>query len=159
MHQVSFAPDGKQVLVIDRDGNRHEALILPGQSTELVKMLTTKGITFAVQSNAPQSEVSGLLSVLPSILLPVAIIGGLFFLQRRNQEGGGGGMGGMGGPGGPMGMGKSKSKIQMEVPPALCPSNTAATLVSSPRIASPRLLSDSPSHPRVLAARDGRHLR
>ena len=116
MHQVSFAPDGKQVLVIDRDGNRHEALILPGQSTELVKMLTTKGITFAVQSNAPQSEVSGLLSVLPSILLPVAIIGGLFFLQRRNQEGGGGGMGGMGGPGGPMGMGKSKSKIQMEVP-------------------------------------------
>ena len=36
VEKVSFSPDGKQVLVIDRDGNRHEALILNGESTEPV---------------------------------------------------------------------------------------------------------------------------
>merc|ERR1719174_750540 len=106
VEKVSFSPDGKQVLVIDRDGNRHEALILNGESTELVKKLTQKGITFAVQAPQEAGAAQGLLGVLPSLLLPIGIIGGLFFLQRRNQEGGGGGMGGMGGGGGPMGMGK-----------------------------------------------------
>ena len=114
VEKVSFSPDGKQVLVIDRDGNRHEALILNGESTELVKKLTQKGITFAVQAPQEASAAQGLLGVLPSLLLPIGIIGGLFFLQRRNQEGGGGMGGPMGGMGGPMGMGKSKSKIQME---------------------------------------------
>ena len=64
VEKVSFSPDGKQVLVIDRDGNRHEALILNGESTELVKMLTKKGITFAVQAPQEQGVAQGLLGVL-----------------------------------------------------------------------------------------------
>merc|ERR1719327_147231 len=43
-------------------------------------------------------------------IIPLVILGGLFFLGRRAQEGGGMGMG----MGGPMDFGKSKSKIQME---------------------------------------------
>merc|ERR1719324_2291546 len=61
VEKVSFAPDGKQVLIIDRDGNRHEALILPGESTELIKVLTKKGVTFAVQAPAEQGAAQGLL--------------------------------------------------------------------------------------------------
>ena len=40
VEKVSFSPDGKQVLSIDKDGNRHESLILPEQSAELIKSLT-----------------------------------------------------------------------------------------------------------------------
>merc|ERR1719183_2843931 len=114
IEKVSFSADGKQILCIDKDGNRHEALILPGQSAELIKLLTKKDIVFAVQEKATQGG-NDLLRVLPTLAFPLLIIGGLFFLQQRNQQnGGGGGMGGMGGPGGPMGIGKSRSKIQME---------------------------------------------
>merc|ERR1719310_1245718 len=38
IEKVSFSADGKQILCIDKDGNRHEALILPGQSAELIKL-------------------------------------------------------------------------------------------------------------------------
>merc|ERR1719420_2570142 len=58
----------EQDLVDDRDGNRHEALILNGESTELVKKLTKKGITFAVQAPQDQGVAQGLLGVLPSLL-------------------------------------------------------------------------------------------
>uniref|UniRef100_A0A7S2ND14 AAA+ ATPase domain-containing protein n=1 Tax=Haptolina brevifila TaxID=156173 RepID=A0A7S2ND14_9EUKA len=112
IEKVSFSADGKQALAIDKDGNRHEALILPGESAELIKSLTKKNIVFAVQPPATAGAAQGLLGVLPALAFPLLIIGGLFFLQQRNG-GAGGGMGGMGG-GGPMGMGKSKSKVQME---------------------------------------------
>merc|ERR1719484_374607 len=114
IEKVSFSADGKQILCIDKDGNRHEALILPGQSAEVIKLLSKKNIVFAVQ-NKEAAGGNDLLRVLPTLAFPLLIIGGLFFLQQRNQQNGGGGMGGMGGgPGGVMGMGKSQSKIQME---------------------------------------------
>jgi len=113
IEKVSFSADGKQALAIDKDGNRHEALILPGESAELIKQLTKKNVVFAVQPPQERGAAAGLLGVLPALAFPLLIIGGLFFLQQRNG-GGGGPMGGMGGPGGPMGIGKSKSKIQME---------------------------------------------
>jgi len=112
IEKVSFSADGKQALAIDKDGNRHEALILPGESAELIKQLTKKNVVFAVQPPQERGAAAGLLGVLPALAFPLLIIGGLFFLQQRN--GGGGMPGGMGGGGGPMGMGKSKSKIQME---------------------------------------------
>merc|ERR1719440_2141178 len=112
IEKVSFSADGKQALAIDKDGNRHEALILPGESAELIKQLTKKNVVFAVQPPQERGAAAGLLGVLPALAFPLLIIGGLFFLQQRN--GGGGMPGGMGGPGGPMGIGKSKSKIQME---------------------------------------------
>jgi len=113
IEKVSFSADGKQILCIDKDGNRHEALILPGQSAELIKLLSKKDIVFNVQEKASQGG-NELLRVLPTLAFPLLIIGGLFFLQQRNQQGGGGGGGPMGGMGGPMGIGKARSKIQME---------------------------------------------
>merc|ERR1719408_757659 len=113
IEKVSFSADGKQALAIDKDGNRHEALILPGESAELIKQLTKKNVVFAVQPPNERGAGGGLLSVLPAIAFPLLIIGGLFFLQQRNQNGGGGGLGG-GNPMNPMNIGKSKSKIQME---------------------------------------------
>merc|ERR1719484_310192 len=117
IEKVSFSADGKQILCIDKDGNRHEALILPGQSAELIKLLSKKDIVFNVQEKA-QGGGNDLLRVLPTLAFPLLIIGGLYFLQQRNNGangGGGGGMGGgMGGMGGPMGIGKSRGKIQME---------------------------------------------
>mmetsp|Transcript_50517 Transcript_50517/g.109527 ORF Transcript_50517/g.109527 Transcript_50517/m.109527 type:complete len:676 (+) Transcript_50517:62-2089(+) len=108
IEKVSFAADGKQVLSIDRDGNRHETLVLPEQSAELIKTLVAHNVVFAVQPPAQPSTVGAVAGVLANLAFPLLIIGGLFFLQRRN--------GGMGGPGGmnPLDLGKSKSKIQME---------------------------------------------
>lgn len=54
-------------------------------------------------------------ALLGNILFPLIAFGGLFFLFRRAQGGGGGAGGPMGGMGGPMEFGRSKSKFQ-EVP-------------------------------------------
>ena len=50
IEKVSLASDGKQVLSIDKDGNRHESLLLPGESANLIKLLTSKNVVFAVQA-------------------------------------------------------------------------------------------------------------
>ena len=118
VEKVSFSADGKQALSIDRDGNRHESLILKEQTAELVKLLTKKGVVFAVQSPAEAGGGSGALGgVLANLAFPLLIIGGLIFLQRRSNGDGdssGGGSGPFGGGFNPMNIGKSKSKIQME---------------------------------------------
>jgi len=108
VEKVSFSADGKQVLSIDKDGNRHETLILPEQSADLIKALTTHNVVFAVQPPEQPSTAGVVAGVLANLAFPLLIIGGLAFLQRQG--------GGMGGPGGmnPMDIGKSKSKIQME---------------------------------------------
>merc|ERR1712087_635718 len=108
IEKVSFSADGKQVLSIDKDGNRHETLVLPEQSAELIKVLVKHNVVFAVQPPPQPSTFGAVAGVLANLAFPLLIIGGLAFLQRRN--------GGMGGPGGmnPLDIGKSKSKIQME---------------------------------------------
>jgi len=108
IEKVSFSADGKQVLSIDKDGNRHESLVLPEQSAELIKVLVKHNVVFAVQPPPQPSTFGAVAGVLANLAFPLLIIGGLAFLQRRN--------GGMGGPGGmnPLDIGKSKSKIQME---------------------------------------------
>merc|ERR1719486_829610 len=111
IEKVSFSADGKQVLSIDRDGNRHESLILPEQSADLVKALVKHNVVFAVQPPSQPSTGGAIAGVLANLAFPLLIIGGLIFLQRRSQNGGGGGMGGGMNP---MDIGKSKSKIQME---------------------------------------------
>jgi len=108
VEKVSFSADGKQVLSIDKDGNRHETLILPEQSADLIKALTTHNVVFAVQPPEQPSTAGAVAGVLANLAFPLLIIGGLAFLQSR---------GGGAGPGGgmnPMSIGKSKSKIQME---------------------------------------------
>ena len=76
---------------------------LPGTSQELLRQLKEKKVDFA--SHAPQEDGSTVfLSLLGNLAFPLVLIGGLFFLSRRN---GGGGPGG-GGPGNPLGFAKSK---------------------------------------------------
>ena len=111
IEKVSLASDGKQVLSIDKDGNRHESLLLPGESANLIKLLTSKNVVFAVQAPPEPSAGGAIAGVLANLAFPIVIIGGLLFLQRRN---GGGGMPGGGGGMNPMNLGKSKSKIEME---------------------------------------------
>merc|ERR1719313_2413388 len=106
VEKVSFSADGKQVLSIDKDGNRHETLILPEQSADLIKALTTHNVVFAVQPPEQPSAGGAVAGVLANLAFPLLIIGGLAFLQRRN----GGGMPGGGGGMNPMNLGKSKSK-------------------------------------------------
>ena len=60
VEKVSFSADGKQVLSIDKDGNRHESLILPEDSANLVKTLTARKIVFAVQAPAQESAAGAL---------------------------------------------------------------------------------------------------
>jgi len=109
VEKVSFAADGKQVLVIDKDGNRHESLILAEQSAELIQELTRHNVLFAVQPPQQASAGSAVLGVLGNLVVPVAILGALAFFSSR-----GGGMGGPGGGMNPMDVGKSKSKVQLE---------------------------------------------
>jgi cell division protease FtsH len=114
VEKVSFAADGRQVLSIDKDGNRHESLILPEQSADLIKELTTHNVLFAVQPPQQANPGNAVLGVLGNLAVPVAILAALSFLSSR-----GGGAGGMpgGGPGGgmnPFSVGKSKAKVQME---------------------------------------------
>jgi cell division protease FtsH len=108
IEKVSIANDGKQALSYDKDGNLHETLLLPEQSPELLRLLTEKGVVFAVQPPPGPNRGGAILGVLGNLLFPLFLIGGLSFLSRRQQPGGPGGMGG------PMGIGKSRSKIQME---------------------------------------------
>ena len=61
---------------------------------------------------ATSNEGGGLGDVAQSLILPVALFAGLFFLSRRSDGGGGQMPGGMGGQN-PMGFGKSKTEIQM----------------------------------------------
>ena len=58
--------DAEQVLVIDKDGNRHESLILAEQSAELIQELTRHNVLFAVQPPQQASAGSAVLGVLPS---------------------------------------------------------------------------------------------
>jgi len=100
------------VLSIDKDGNRHESLVLPGQSAELIKKLKEKNVVFAVQSAPEPSAGAGALGLVANLAFPFLIIGGLLLYQSRQN--GGGGMPGGGGGMNPMNIGKSKSKIQMD---------------------------------------------
>merc|ERR1719486_1792448 len=81
---------------------------LPGTSQELLRQLKAKKVDFAAHA-AQEDGGSVFLNLIGNLAFPLALIGGLFFLSRRN-----GGAGGAGGPGNPLGFAKSKAKFQME---------------------------------------------
>jgi len=85
---------------------------LPGTSAELLQKFRAKNIDFAAHSE-DENGGSVFLNLLGNLAFPLLLVGGLFLLSRRSQQGGGMG-GGMGGPGNPMAFGKSKAKFQME---------------------------------------------
>merc|ERR1719201_2500056 len=86
-------------------GQVERVVLLPDETLLLVDRLKAKGVLFSVQP--PQEDQFSAFGSIIGAVIPLAILGGLFFLGRRAQEGGGGMMG-------PMDFGKSKSKIQME---------------------------------------------
>merc|ERR1719353_1866568 len=108
VERVVLSSEGNEMIVTTSEGDRHGVLLLPDETLLLVDRLKAKGVLFSVQP-PQEDQFSGIGSIVGAIL-PLVILGGLFFLGRRAQEGGGMGMG----MGGPMDFGKSKSKIQME---------------------------------------------
>merc|ERR1719453_2918776 len=109
IERVVFTGDGKQLLATDMNGDAHPTLLLPDQAVEITKMLQKVDIPFNVQAidNTPNA-IGTALGVLGN-LAPLIIFGLLLASSRQ-----GGGMGGPMGGGGIGGIGKSKSKIQME---------------------------------------------
>merc|ERR1719311_1180985 len=110
VERVVLSSEGNEMIVTTSEGDRHGVLLLPDETLLLVDRLKAKGVLFSVQP--PQEDQFSAFGSIIGAIIPLVILGGLFFLGRRAQENGGGG--GMGGMGGPMDFGKSKSKIQME---------------------------------------------
>ena len=113
----------------DRLPRRHESLILPEQSADLIKQLVKHNVVFAVQTQSdPKSGGSAIAGVVANLAFPLLIIGGLIFLQRRS-----GGMGGMDGMN-PLDIGKTKSKVQMEPETVRRPAGRSNRRVSVPSV-------------------------
>jgi cell division protease FtsH len=110
VERVRFSKDGSMLQLTAVDGRR-AAVVLPNDP-DLVDILAKNGVDISVSEGDQQGNY---VSLLGNILFPLIAFGGLFFLFRRAQGGGGGAGGPMGGMGGPMEFGKSKSKFQ-EVP-------------------------------------------
>jgi cell division protease FtsH len=104
IEKVTFSADGTQLLGVDADGTRLAIEALPNDP-ELLTQLTSHKVDVTV---LPTQEANGLGDLAQSLIFPLALFAGLFFLSRR----GGGAGGGMGGQN-PMGFGKSKAEIQM----------------------------------------------
>ena len=101
--RVLLSPDNGTAQVVENDGSRSEVNLAPDK--DLLKILTENDVDIAVTptklSNPWQQAIS-------SLIFPVLLIGGLFFLFRRSQSGSSGG----GNPA--MSFGKSKARLQME---------------------------------------------
>ena len=108
VQSVLLSADGKQVVAIDKKGERHEASVI--DSNDLLGRMRSAGVQFEVLDGSP-GDPNPLLDVALGVLPPLLLLGGLFFLSRNA---GAGGPGGLGGDGGPMGFGKSKSEINLE---------------------------------------------
>ena len=111
VEKVTFSADGKRVLVVDVDGNRFKLDALPNDPT-LLDTLTKTKVDVTVLPDNKQAAGGG--SILSSLLFPTLLLGGLFLLSQRGQDGGGMPGGGFGGPGNPMQMGQSQAKVQMQ---------------------------------------------
>lgn len=110
VERVRFSKDGTMLQLTAIDGRR-ATVVLPNDP-DLVDILARNGVDISVSEGDQQGNYVALLG---NILFPLIAFGGLFFLFRRAQGGGGGAGGPMGGMGGPMEFGRSKSKFQ-EVP-------------------------------------------
>jgi len=101
--RVLISPDNATAQVVENDGSRSEVNLAPDK--DLLKILTENNVDIAVThtnlANPWQQAVS-------SLIFPVLLIGGLFFLFRRSQGGNAGG----GNPA--MSFGKSKARLQMD---------------------------------------------
>eukprot|EP00894_Picocystis_sp_ML_P000279 jgi/Pico_ML_1/50796/g1940.t1 len=106
VERVRFSKDASQLQLTAVDGRR--ALVTLPNDPELVDLLAKNGVDISVSEGESQGNYVALIG---NLLFPSIAFGGLFFLFRCAQGGGGP----MGGGGGPMEFGKSKSTFQ-EVP-------------------------------------------
>ncbi len=104
--RVLLSPDSGTAQVVENDGSRSEVNLAPDK--DLLKILTENDVDIAV---TPTKLANPWQQAISSLIFPVLLIGGLFFLFRRSQNGSGGGGGG-GNPA--MSFGKSKARLQME---------------------------------------------
>jgi len=101
--RVLISPDNASALVGENDGSRSEVNLAPDK--DLLKILTENNVDIAV---TPTKLANPWQQAISSLIFPVLLIGGLFFLFRRSQSGNAGG----GNPA--MSFGKSKARLQME---------------------------------------------
>ena len=101
--RVLLSPDSGTAQVVENDGSRSEVNLAPDK--DLLKILTENDVDIAV---TPTKLANPWQQAISSLIFPVLLIGGLFFLFRRSQNGSGGG----GNPA--MSFGKSKARLQME---------------------------------------------
>ena len=101
--RVLLSPDSGTAQVVENDGSRSEVNLAPDK--DLLKILTENDVDIAV---TPTKLANPWQQAISSLIFPVLLIGGLFFLFRRSQNGTGGG----GNPA--MSFGKSKARLQME---------------------------------------------
>ena len=103
--RVLLSPDNGTAQVVENDGSRSEVNLAPDK--DLLKILTENDVDIAV---TPTKLANPWQQAVSSLIFPVLLIGGLFFLFRRSQNGTGGG----GGGNPAMSFGKSKARLQME---------------------------------------------
>merc|ERR1719487_1355195 len=100
VEKVIFSENGKELLALDADGDRHSVAILQADSPGILDSLRQHKVQFAVAP--PQADASGIADVIGSLAFPL--------LPRGGPGMGGGG----GGPNNPMQMMQNKNKIDME---------------------------------------------
>jgi len=101
--RVLISPDNATAQVVENDGSRSEVNLATDK--DLLKILTENNVDIAV---TPTKLANPWQQAVSSLIFPVLLIGGLFFLFRRSQSGNAGG----GNPA--MSFGKSKARLQME---------------------------------------------
>ena len=102
--RVLLSPDSGTAQVVENDGSRSEVNLAPDK--DLLKILTENDVDIAV---TPTKLANPWQQAISSLIFPVLLIGGLFFLFRRSQNVSGGGGGNPA-----MSFGKSKARLQME---------------------------------------------
>ncbi len=102
--RVLLSPDSGTAQVVENDGSRSEVNLAPDK--DLLKILTENDVDIAV---TPTKLANPWQQAVSSLIFPVLLIGGLFFLFRRSQNGSGSGGGNPA-----MSFGKSKARLQME---------------------------------------------
>jgi cell division protease FtsH len=98
--RVLLSPETGTAQVVENDGQRATVNLAPDK--DLLKLLNDHNVDIAVQ---PSREAAPWQQAIGSLIFPLLLLGGLFFLLRRAQSGGGNPA---------MNFGKSKARVQME---------------------------------------------
>ncbi|TGG81772.1 MAG: ATP-dependent metallopeptidase FtsH/Yme1/Tma family protein [Aphanocapsa feldmannii 277cV] len=98
--RVAITSDQRTAQVVENDNSRAVVNLAPDR--QLLPLLTSHGVDISV---LPEARPPVWQSALLSLALPLLLLGGLFFLLRRSQAGGGNQA---------MNFGRSKARVQME---------------------------------------------